>query len=116
MPTRVLYASTHAFILFFTTTGKVFWIKVHELPQAGRAARGKAIVNLLHLQPDEKVSAFLPIREFEENRYVVFATRNGTVPDPSWALISASFRIDVDFGMRREQHTVMVQQPIVSGQ
>ncbi len=72
-------ASTHSFILFFTTTGKVFWIKVHELPQAGRAARGKAIVNLLNLEKDEKISAFLPVREFQEGRNIFFATKNGTV-------------------------------------
>jgi len=72
-------ASTHSYILFFTTTGKVYWLKVHELPQAGRAARGKAVVNLLNLEKDEKISAFLPVRELQEGRYVVFATKNGTV-------------------------------------
>jgi DNA gyrase subunit A len=57
----------------------VYWLKVHELPQAGRAARGKAVVNLLNLEKDEKISAFLPVRELQEGRYVVFATKNGTV-------------------------------------
>ena len=70
-------ASTHSYILFFTTVGKVYWIKVHELPQAGRAARGKPIVNLLHLEEGEKVSAFLSVREFQEGRFVVFATKKG---------------------------------------
>jgi DNA gyrase subunit A len=72
-------ASTHSYILFFTTIGKVYWIKVHELPQAGRAAKGKPIVNLLHLEPGEKVSAFLSVKEFQEGRYVVFATKQGLV-------------------------------------
>src|SRR4029453_7852810 len=72
-------ASMHSYILFFTTIGKVYWIKVHELPQASRAARGKPIVNLLNLEPGEKVSAFLTIREFQEGRYVVFATKKGLV-------------------------------------
>jgi DNA gyrase subunit A len=72
-------ASTHSYILFFTTIGKVYWIKVHELPQASRAARGKPIVNLLNLEPGEKVSAFLSVREFQEGRYVVFATKKGLV-------------------------------------
>ena len=76
---HLFVASTHSYILFFTTSGKVFWIKVHELPQAGRAARGKAIVNLLTLDKDEKISAFLPVREFQEGRYIIFATKNGTV-------------------------------------
>ncbi len=72
-------ASTHASILFFTTTGKVYWMKVHELPQAGRAARGRPIVNLLHLEEGEKVSAFLSVREFQEGRHVVFATKMGLI-------------------------------------
>src|SRR3989475_6754197 len=72
-------ASTHSYILFFTTVGKVYWIKVHELPQAGRAARGKPIVNLLHLEEGERVSAFLSVREFQEGRYVVFATKQGLI-------------------------------------
>ncbi len=72
-------ASTHSYILFFTTVGKVYWIKVHELPQAGRAARGKPIVNLLHLEEGEKVSAFLSVREFQEGRCVVFATKKGLI-------------------------------------
>jgi DNA gyrase subunit A len=76
---HLFVASTHSYMLFFTTSGKVYWIKVHELPQAGRAARGKAMVNLLNLGADEKISAFLPVREFQEGRYIVFATKNGTV-------------------------------------
>src|SRR5438552_5718813 len=76
---HLFVASTHSYILFFTTTGKVYWIKVHEVPQASRAARGKAIMNLLTLRPDEKISAFLSVREFQENRFVFFATRRGLV-------------------------------------
>jgi DNA gyrase subunit A len=76
---HLFIASTHSYILFFTTVGKVYWIKVHEVPQAGRAARGKAIVNLLDLGPDEKISAFLPVREFRENHFVFFATKQGVV-------------------------------------
>jgi DNA gyrase subunit A len=72
-------ASMHAYILFFTTIGKVYWIKVHELPQASRAARGKPIVNLLNLEPGEKVSAFLSVKEFQAGRYIVFATKNGLI-------------------------------------
>jgi len=72
-------ASMHSYILFFTTVGKVYWIKVHELPQASRSARGKPIVNLLNLEAGERVSAFLSVREFQEGRYIVFATKNGLV-------------------------------------
>ena len=75
----LIVASTHSHILFFTTVGKVYRIKVHELPQASRAARGRPIVNLLQLEDNEKVSAFLPVRKFEEGRFVIFATQNGLV-------------------------------------
>jgi len=76
---HLFVASTHSYLLFFTTSGKVFWLKVHEIPQAGRAARGRSITNLLSLSPEEKLSAFLPVREFQEGRYVLFATRRGLV-------------------------------------
>ena len=76
---HLFVASTHSYLLFFTTSGKVFWLKVHEIPQAGRAARGRSITNVLSLKPEEKLSAFLPVREFQEGRYVLFATRRGLV-------------------------------------
>ena len=76
---NLFVASTHSYILFFTTIGKVYWIKVHELPQASRAARGRPIVNLLNLAPGEKVSALLSVREFQEGRNVVFATKKGLI-------------------------------------
>jgi DNA gyrase subunit A len=72
-------ASTHDYLLFFTDAGKVYWLKVHEIPEAGRAAKGKAMVNLLALAGDEKVTATLPVKEFCEDRYVVMATRMGTI-------------------------------------
>jgi DNA gyrase subunit A len=76
---HLFVASTHSYIMFFTNKGKVYWTKVHEIPQGGRTTRGKAIVNLLNLAPNEKISAFLSVREFQENRYVMFATKRGTV-------------------------------------
>jgi DNA gyrase subunit A len=76
---HLFVASTHAYILFFTTIGKLYWIKVHALPHAGPAARGKAIVNLLQLGENEKVSAFLPVREFVPGRFVLFATKQGVI-------------------------------------
>ncbi len=72
-------ASTHDYLLFFTDAGKVYWLKVHEIPEAGRAAKGKALVNLLALTKEEKVTATLPVKEFREDRYVVMATRQGVI-------------------------------------
>ncbi|HZD54902.1 MAG TPA: DNA gyrase C-terminal beta-propeller domain-containing protein, partial [Candidatus Aquicultoraceae bacterium] len=72
-------ATMHSSIMFFTDTGKVHWLKVHEIPEAGRAAKGKAIVNLLNLAPGERISAILPVREFAEGKFVVMATAKGVV-------------------------------------
>jgi DNA gyrase subunit A len=74
-------ASTHAYILFFTTKGRVHWLKVHELPQLGRAARGRALSNVLQLQEDERVQATLPVRSFDEAEgdFVILGTRKGIV-------------------------------------
>jgi DNA gyrase subunit A len=84
----LIIASMHSYILFFTTTGKVYWVKVHELPQASRAAKGKPIVNLLNLDPGERVSAFLSVREFVEGRFIVFATKKGAVKKTDLMLYS----------------------------
>ncbi len=72
-------ASTHESLLFFTDAGKVYWLKVHEIPEAGRAAKGKALVNLLALSSDEKVTATLPVKEFRDDRFVVMATKQGVI-------------------------------------
>ena len=76
---HLFIASTKDYMLFFTDAGKVYWLKVYELPEGGRATRGKAIVNLLNLSPQEKISAILPVREFSEDKYVMMATRLGVV-------------------------------------
>jgi DNA gyrase subunit A len=72
-------ASSHDYLLFFTNKGRVHWKKVHEIPEAGRMSRGKAIVNLLKLERREYVATTLPVRDFNEGRYVVLATKNGLV-------------------------------------
>jgi DNA gyrase subunit A len=72
-------ASTHSYVLVFTDAGKVYWLKVHEIPQGGRASRGKAIVNLLQLSSGENVTSILPVKEFIEDRFIIFATQNGIV-------------------------------------
>jgi DNA gyrase subunit A len=76
---HLFIASTLSYILFFTDAGKVYWLKVHEVPQAGRMTRGKAIVNLLNLSGDEKITAILPVRSFEEGKYVLMATKQGII-------------------------------------
>jgi len=76
---NLFIANTHNYILCFSNHGQVYWLKVYEVPQGGRTARGKPIVNLLELSEGEKINAILPISEFAEDRYVLFATANGTV-------------------------------------
>jgi DNA gyrase subunit A len=76
---HLFISSTHAFLLFFSTAGRVYWVKVHEIPPGSRTAKGKAIVNLLPLKEGEKISAYLPVKEFQEGYFIVFATRKGLV-------------------------------------
>ncbi|MBI3994865.1 MAG: DNA gyrase subunit A [Nitrospirae bacterium] len=76
---HLFVASTHDYLLFFTDAGKVYWQKVHQIPEAGRATKGKAIVNLLQLAQGEKITAILPVKEFREDRYIVMATRQGVI-------------------------------------
>ena len=75
----IFVASTHSHILFFTNKGKVYWLKVYNIPEASRQARGKAIVNLLELQNNEAVTAFVPVKQFDSQSYLIMATRKGTV-------------------------------------
>jgi len=77
--TQLMVASTHDYLLFFSDRGRVFRKKVYEVPQAGRAARGKALVNLLPVEKGEKISATLAIREFDEGHFIVMATKNGVI-------------------------------------
>jgi DNA gyrase subunit A len=77
---RLLFvASTHHTFMFFTNQGRVYWLKVYDIPQAGRQSRGKAIVNLLNFAPDEKLTTVLAVPSFEPGRYVLMATRNGSI-------------------------------------
>jgi DNA gyrase subunit A len=76
---HLFVATTHSYILLFTNLGRVHWLKVHEVPQLGRAARGKSIANFLEVQAGEHVTTMIPIRQFEVDRYLVMATRRGVV-------------------------------------
>ena len=76
---EIFVANTHDTLLCFTSTGKIYWLKVYELPQASHMSRGKPIVNLLPLEKDERVNAVLPVREYSEDKFVFFATRKGIV-------------------------------------
>ena len=82
---HLFIASTHTYILIFTSRGRVHWLKVYEIPDAGTAGRGKNIVNLVNIDQGEKVTAFLPVKEFSEDRYAVMATSDGVIKKCSLA-------------------------------
>tara|TARA_S200000501_G_scaffold174266_2_gene164014 strand:+ start:18065 stop:20572 length:2508 start_codon:yes stop_codon:yes gene_type:complete len=76
---HLFIANTHNYMLFFTDQGKCYWLKVYDIPQGGRATRGRAIVNLIGCEPGEKVEAFVSVKEFDDSHYIVMCTRNGIV-------------------------------------
>ncbi len=76
---HLIIASTHSYLLLFTNRGRVYWLKIYEIPDAATSGKGKNINGLIHLQPDETVKAFLPVREFVEGSYIVMVTRDGVI-------------------------------------
>ena len=76
---HLFIANTHNYMLFFTNLGKCYWLKVYDIPQGGRATKGRAIVNLIGCQPGEKVEAFVSVKEFDDNHFIAMSTRNGIV-------------------------------------
>src|SRR5881409_399946 len=76
---HLFIASTHDYVMFFTQQGQCYWLKVHEIPQAARAARGKPVVNCVAMKPDERIASLVPVREFSEDQFLFFATKKGVV-------------------------------------
>ena len=76
---HLFIASTHDYVMFFTQGGQCYWLKVHEIPQAARAARGKPIVSCVAMKPDERLAALVPVRAFADDQYLLFATKHGVV-------------------------------------
>ncbi len=107
---KLFVANTHDWLLCFSSLGKVYWLKVYELPQAGRNARGKPIVNMLPLDEGERVNAVLPVRKFEEGQFVFMATANGTVkktPLPQFSRPRASGIIALE--LRPDDYLINVE-------
>ena len=92
---QMFVASSHDTVLCFTSFGRVYWLKVYQFPQGSRTARGRPIVNLLELQPEEKVSVIMPVHEFSDDRYVVMATRNGIVKKVKLSAFSRPLRCGI---------------------
>jgi Type IIA topoisomerase (DNA gyrase/topo II, topoisomerase IV), A subunit len=85
---KIFIASTHHYVLIFTNKGKVHWLKVYQIPQGGRAAKGKAVVNLINIAPGERMAAILPIRDFQEGKSIVMVTQKGIVKKTELAAFS----------------------------
>ncbi len=92
---QMFVASSHDTVLCFTSLGRVYWLKVYQFPQGSRSARGRPIVNLLPLRPDEKVSVIMPVREFRDDRHVVLATRDGIVKKVRLSAFSRPLRCGI---------------------
>ncbi|MFO0775185.1 MAG: DNA gyrase subunit A [Nitrospiraceae bacterium] len=111
----MITASTHDSLLFFTDAGKVYWLKVHEIPEAGRAAKGKAMVNMLALAANEKVTATVAVKEFQKDRFVVMATKQGVVKKTELAAF-ANPRAGGIIALGLEQDDKLIAVHITDGQ
>src|SRR5258708_30763608 len=76
---HLFIASTHDYVMFFTQQGQCYWLKVHEVPQAARAARGKPVANCIAMRPDEHIASLLPVRAFADDQFLFSATKHGVV-------------------------------------
>jgi len=111
---HLFVASTHEYILVFTDDGRCFWLKVHEIPQAGRAAKGKPVVNLINVTPDTKVQAIVPVREFRDDQFLLFATKQGTVKKTALSLYSNPRTTGIK-AIKIEQGDELIDVQITSG-
>jgi DNA gyrase subunit A len=107
--------STHDFLLFFTNRGKVYRLKVYELPEGSRTSKGKALVNVLPLRDGEKVTAVIPTRDFSENKYLVFATSKGLVKKTEFKAYNTPIRADGIIAIKIRDNDELVQVRLTSG-
>ncbi|MCD5390337.1 DNA gyrase subunit A [candidate division NPL-UPA2 bacterium] len=111
---HLFIASTHQYILFFTNSGRVYWLKVYEVPQAGRLSKGKAIINLLRLSPEEKITAFVPVREFDASHFIVMVTERGIVKRTALAAYSHP-RADGIIGLTLDKGDRLIEAKLTRG-
>jgi DNA gyrase subunit A len=111
---HLFIASTHDYILCFTQDGRCFWLKVHEIPQAGRAAKGKPIVNLINVSPDTTIAALVPVKKFTDDECLLFCTRNGTVKKTQLSEYS-NVRVTGVKGIKIEEGDQLIDVQVTSG-
>ena len=107
-------ASTHNYILFFTDQGRCYWLKVYELPQGGRATRGRPIVNLLQLAPGENISAMVPVRDFSADQYLIMVTRMGQVVRNKLELYSNPRKVGIN-ALKINEGDALIQVRLTNG-
>src|SRR4029077_17329219 len=107
--------STHDFLLFLTNRGKVYRLKVYELPEGSRTSKGRALVNVLPLRDGEKVTAVIPTRDFTENKYLVFATARGLVKKTEFTAYNTPIRADGIIAIKNRDNDELVQVRLTSG-
>jgi len=112
---HLFIASTHDYMLFFSDKGTVYWLKVHEIPEAGRLSKGKAIINLLSLATGDKISAFVPVREFKEGHFLMMATREGNVKKTAIIAYSNPRKGGI-IGMGLEKGDELIEVQLTSGE
>jgi len=110
----IFVASTHEHILCFTDQGRVYWLKVYKIPEAGRTAKGKPIVNLLNLSTNERVQAVLPVKEFKENWFVTMVTKNGTIKKTSLEAFSRPMKKGI-IALTTDEGDTLVDAKVTTG-
>ena len=111
---HLLIASTHNHMLFFTDRGKCYWLKVHQIPQGSRVSQGRAIVNLIHCEPGDKVKAFVSVKDFNEEDHIIMATRNGIINRTPLSLYSKPRKGGV-YAMGIKENDELIQARISHG-
>jgi DNA gyrase subunit A len=111
---HLFIASTHEYMLFFTDRGTVHWLKVHEIPEGGRLSKGKAIVNLLALEQGEKISAFVPVKKFEEGKFLIMATKRGIIKKTTLSAYSNPRKGGI-IGITLEKGDVLIEVQLTGG-
>ena len=111
---HLFIAQTHDYILCFTQDGRCFWLKVHEIPQAGRAAKGKPIINLINVTPDTVIRAMVPVKKFTDDEFLIFCTQNGTVKKTALSEYS-NVRVTGVKGIKIEEGDQLINVQVTSG-
>tara|TARA_A100001011_G_C14320485_1_gene850348 strand:- start:4224 stop:6701 length:2478 start_codon:yes stop_codon:yes gene_type:complete len=112
---HLFVASTHDHMLFFTDRGKCYWLKVHQIPVGSRASQGRAVVNLIGCEPGEKVKAFVSIKEFTSDHYIIMATKNGMIKKSSLELYSKPRKGGI-FAIEIRENDELIEAKITNGQ